>query len=894
MNAQRLSLVGLALLLQLPPLTAQQQPPASAPERWLVQFERRSFDLAAFRAANLRHDAAAVARIVGGLEAKVRRDQAPFVRAVTQLGGRVTDQFWIVNACAVELDPDKAGQLQQLAGVLRVDRDTWRAPQISEATNVVNHNSDALNRSGFKGAKVAVAILDTGADADMGGTGRPHRCYYEDGDLSKRNRLVVNRQMGAFTAEDMMGHGTAMAAIAAGGSWGSNRADHGHAPHADILSYCIADRFGGYTTDTTVVRAWQQVAADAVANNTVAANISYAGSPDPLNTAQQALDSVARNTDLLICAAAGNTGTLGTQFSQSCVNGIAVGAAYAQSHLMASLSTLGPVLGDTARFYPDLAACGADTVLPKVNDESSEIVRTGTSNAAPQVCGAAALLRSAVPGLTAIETKAILLASAVDISGKNQQAPHNTRNAYGVGLLRDDDAMALAQRSQDRGTISLSPTLSTWSRPLSCQQGKTYRAALAWMRGVVTSRNWANLDLEVLLGTRVVAWSRTPRNLYEVVQWTAQTTGTYTLRVRAVSFEQPSPTGTQDCAWATMEVRPPPVAGGFTRFGQGCARVAPGGITLPAAYQSTMGNIGNSMPFCTGASRYQQVFSDLDIPASTVLLQGLAARLDTPNPVGSTGSQQLQIRLGYSPYGPSTLTNNFSNNVLPGTSVLVYSGTIQLPAAGAFNTDPYKWDLSLRFTTPFLYQRAAGRNLIMEVDNSSPARVSMYFDAAGGSGVQAARLFRYPNSSNNYLAHNYGLVLRFLTSGVSMGQTPRIDVLGMPAIATTLRLHLQDAPPNAPAALLAGASNTRWGSTALPLDLSFIQAPGCRLLTSPDILLMTRTDARGSVLLPLLVPNNRAVIGMPAYAQFAIDHPATNALGMVFSDGAALSFGGRR
>ena len=881
-------LLALSLSILSP---ADAQKPSDIPNRWLVEFRARSFDLSEFRAAHRARDAERVATIVANLQALARKDQEPFRRAVAKLGGRVTDQFWIVNACALQIDKSKIDLIRALPNVHRITSDKLRAPLVGKSTNLINHNSDAVNANGFKGANVGVAILDTGLDADMNNRGRPHRCFYPDGDLSQPHRIVANYQIGSWAAEDVHGHGTAIAGVACGGNWGTPHADHGHAPHSDVVGYCIVERLGGYTSDATMTRAWQQVAADAVRHNIRVANNSYAGDPNPLSVPQQALDSCALNADVLICVSAGNASTV-LMFSQSCANGIAVGAVSPGTHKVASFSAIGPLHGDAARFYPDITACGVDIVMPKIDDENEDTINGGTSAASPQVAGAAALLRSAVPTLTAIETKAILLASAVDISRKNSNAPFNSRNAYGVGLLRDDYAMNVALQTTGRGKSSVTKTNPAWSQTIQCTQGRTYRFSIAWMREVMSSNAWSDLDVEVRLGSTVVGSSRTTRNLYEVVQWTASATGTYSVNVSAPRIEQTR----QDFGWASMQVVPEPTAGKFYSFGNGCHRAGPGGHVLPAWNLKQMGNIANSLPFSAADKRYQQVFDSDEIPLSASLLLGLALRQDDRIPVRGTGTQRVKITLGYSSYGPNSLTNDFAANMIAGTEVVVFDGVMQLPNLTGTNPDPFEFAVQVNFTTPFPFVKTPGRNLILEVVNTSASSVSLTVDAARGSGVRSARLFATTATATTspYLAHNYGVVMKFLATGKGLGPMPWVDVIRMPQIDHVLQVDLHEAPLSAAAALLIGTSNSQWGGNSLPFDMGVFGAPGCDLLTSSEFVVLTTTDATGKAAVPIPIPNNRALIGASAYTQFAIQHAATNSLGLVFSRGGAISVGGRR
>ena len=115
--------------------------------------------------------------------------------------------------------------------------------------------------------------------------------------------------------------------------------------------------------------------------------------------------------------------------------------------MLAPFSTRGPIFGHPDRFYPDLVANGVAMTLPPADAESSQRIGSGTSYAAPQVAGAAALYRSLRPQATAREVKAALLASTEDIAARNLG---ETRQGYGAGYLRVD---ALVDIAGGRGLV---------------------------------------------------------------------------------------------------------------------------------------------------------------------------------------------------------------------------------------------------------------------------------------------------------------------------------------------------------------------------------------------------------------------------------------------------------
>ncbi len=800
-------------------------------EQWLVQFKKRSFNLLEFRKAMYANRPwKDVKPILDKIRAQMLVDQAPFKEAVEKLGGRVYIQYWIVNAAAVEIPHAKLAELRKLANVTRVDPNLPCMPAIKIATNGVNHNSDAVNLLGFKGKGVATAIVDTGLDSLCGTKGRPHRTFYEDGNLSKRNRLLANLAAGSMPADNAHSHGTGVAGIVAGGNWGTTNADHGHAPHADFVGYSISNSSGGNSSLATMAKAWQWVARDAAKYNIKTANNSYHGSPDPLNVSQQALDSAALNADVMIVVAAGNTGARTTS-SLSCANGLAVAAVNATTHAVASFSARGPMAGDTQRFYPDIAACGVGTIMPRNDSTNANYIGSGTSMASPQVCGAATLIRAQVTTLKADETKAILLAAAFDISDKNKTAPYNTRNAYGLGLLKDDAAMKLARNSSGHGRATVTTASKTWQKSVAVTKGKTYRAVAAWMRQTMTSKLWSNLDVEILSGTTVIARSNTPRNLYEGAIFLAPATGNVTFRVTGTFIEL----GKQEFAWAFTEGFGPPVQSEYSTFGsacnsgpQGCTQCDSRNWTQKLAAKTTtatkIGILGYGYPQMNpcGIDLYASARSSaVDV---TIAIQEYDSSTGRPGKVLASG----KVRIG----------------TTAGTYHAKLSPNITLKGGGVF------------FVT---------------FDNSEKLNLPV---ASSGATIAHAEF----NGSWSGIIANTAWQYRFHCDRGLM--PPVLSAAGKPTLGTSINVNLSDAPGSVPAIFVLGASNTKWGTINLPLTYA---AP-CQLLVSPDIVTQLTTSALGTATVKLTVPNQNSVIGFLIFNQYLISD-ATRPLGVIVSNG---------
>ncbi|MGE0144989.1 MAG: S8 family serine peptidase [Planctomycetota bacterium] len=821
-------------------------------ERWIVHFKSRSFDLTRFREAILaRRPANEVAAIVADMERSVRNDQAAFVTAAESLGARITDQWWIINALALELEPEQLAELRRLPGIESVQPDVEWPLLIGVATGEQNHRADGLQAQGFRGLGVSVGIMDTGQDSDMGGSGRPHRTYYIGGDPNNQSgggiggsRLLVNRQIGALIADDQHGHGTGVASISAGANWGSAAADDGHAPLAGIAGYAIANRVsGGASSSTTMTNAWQAMAADRAQFNIVAANLSYGGSPNPLDSAQRALDSAALNADIMCCVAAGNSGpaTGSTTGSQSAVNGLAVGALVATTHTVASFSSRGPINGDSQRFYPDLSACGVETAMAQRNDESTSWTASGTSMASPQVCGAAAQLRARFPQMTALETKATLLAATEDIAAAN---PGLGRNDFGLGMLRNDLAHLLAVGG-GFGTNQLTNGANTFALPVSLTAGESYRFAIAWHRQNLSSTSWSDLDLELLDPSgQVVASSTTPRNLYESIRYDTRVTGTFTLRARAVAI---AGTTAQPFAFAWMQG---PSVASTSSFGSGCVGSGP----IPS--QCAAVNFGGGT---LSGSRFDgEVAYDL------------------------TTQFPLQVN-GFEIFSAST------NGVPVTVSAAIYGANGIEPAAAPLATTTVTIG-----TSPGFYSASFAQSVPIGV-----GRFWIAIDHRGQSSLLADLTTGQTGGAWQRSGFGAGSWVRSTTVDFSAvratcAASPAVPVhaaAGRPSPGGALELNLARARPVAPSVLFFGLSDSVFSGGSLPLPLDTFGAPGCQLLTSAETSIILSTSLQGQLRHFLFTPNDPALLGVRFFTQFAVLDPGANQLGFAFSNALAVRIG---
>jgi subtilisin family serine protease len=199
------------------------------------------------------------------------------------------------------------------------------------------------------------------------------------------------------------------------------------------------------------------------------------------------------------------------------------------------------------REKPEVAAPGTSITTTFCKSSSTCTgTGTGTSFSAPHVAGCAALLiqRSSTLGVWPEAIRAILMASAVvNLEGDKRLSEHD--GTGGIECDSADDIVRGAAGFERHGVYASTdfPMNFTFSTAV----GRTVRVVIAWdsttdelvgTTAPATDVLKADLDLQVLApdGTYLagsVSWD----NSYEIVEFTAPATGTYTATISAIRFE---------------------------------------------------------------------------------------------------------------------------------------------------------------------------------------------------------------------------------------------------------------------------------------------------------------------------------------------------------------------
>jgi len=242
------------------------------------------------------------------------------------------------------------------------------------------------------GSKMLIAVIDSGID-----TSHPE---------------IAGQVADSFDAVDSIdiahSHGTAMA-----GAIIAHARLTGTAPAARILAVRAFDGSGASAEGTTltILRALDW----AVARGARVINMSFAGPNDP----EIALGlAAAQRKGVVLVAAAGNLGPKSPPlYPAADPNVIAVTATDAQDQLLAVASRGRHIA---------VAAPGVDILAPAPGGGYQ--LSTGTSIAAAQVSGVAALLLELQPGLKPDALRKILLSTATDLGPKGRD------EQFGAGL----------------------------------------------------------------------------------------------------------------------------------------------------------------------------------------------------------------------------------------------------------------------------------------------------------------------------------------------------------------------------------------------------------------------------------------------------------------------------
>ena len=402
-------------------------------------------------------------------------------------------------------------------GVLKTNNDVAKGDGLT--------NIEKVNKTGYTGKDVKVAVVDTGLDS-----GNPNSNFHPDFQ-DKDVTIVLSSGSDQYWGYDIAGHGTHVAGSAVGTGAAENGKYAGAAPDASLYFICVGcqDYSLCYVKDDEVKAAYD--AGSRIMNNSWS-DTDYTGS---YNWKSVWFDELAHNyDDMLIVFSAGNANddietedNINIHSFAACKNVLVVAAAescrpdsaetYGSERLtandffkddriaypsdgvhqgMACFSGRGPC--SDGRIKPDIAApgtliCSTESIMDGYNDYERKryyVPLSGTSMAAPLVSGACADILQYLKENGVKEPSSALI-KAVALNGTRsmgtgqyegyREIPNvtpNNVNGYGHIDLSESISPACGKLFAMEGTLTNSG--DTVSFPCSKTTAGPVRVTLVW------------------------------------------------------------------------------------------------------------------------------------------------------------------------------------------------------------------------------------------------------------------------------------------------------------------------------------------------------------------------------------------------------------------------------
>lgn len=667
---------------------------------------------------------------------------------------------------------------------------------------------------------------------------RPHAAL-GTASSAQSSRIRVHQQLGRMRGTLVEQHGTGLATIAAGQRWTTRAADEGHASLAQIAMYACADTRSGAALTSTLVRAIEKVACEVTPFDLQVVLFGYAGRTNAADVLQRSLDALARNNDVLVVLPAGNRTDLSA--SHLGLNAMTVGASDANK-LVASFSARGRVAGMA---FPDLVAHGVSLVGPTAFSETRDSVSSGTSIAAAQVAGAAAQLRSAVPTMSALETRAVLTAATEASPGTSSTV---STTGPGAGYLRNDRSYEIARRRSRYGSDRITRTRNTWRRRIAVRRGQRVQFATCWQR-LDSATRWANLDVTLRDGRGTpIARSTQTTSTVEFVRASASRDDIWTVEVSALLFDAP----VIKFAFASdSDFLPGDGTARYSENGTGCKGSGTGG-GCPAMKQDP-----KNLDFCPAMPQKTTHAILVQCPCSVTMngfsLYAKASAANTPVECflwQSTGTLE------------PAFTPSASGTMLVQTTPGYYTVNFTTPVA---LTDVEAANFFIGFRTP--------GGALLWLDHGTE-KMGHHFEMPdwwggwiGGGGFQGA-ITQYAWDWRTNCAPG---------AGCPGGPPPIVIGEGVPLLGSrSFAVSLNQGLPNSVAILMTGIETRCIGLRA-------IGAQACSLCCNTIVNVGIPIDARGNARVPLGVPQDPGLVGAVFANQWLILDQKANRLGLTLS-----------
>lgn len=347
---------------------------------------------------------------------------------------RLKREFQVIHGFAATMRAAQAQALASLPGVFRVEEDVTVHAVLDASDRDFGTQAARSLSPGLSGAGVGICVIDTGAD--------PQHEQLDNGKIRAFKDLVGN----GTTAYDDHGHGTHVAAIAAGDGVGASVSAavfHGVAPAADIYAAKALDGNGSGSLSTIIAGIDWCVAQQEA--RILSMSLGTAEPSDGQDALSLAVNNAVTTHGRAVAVAAGNSGSdpqsIGSPGAAAQAITVAAAAEWsapagtARRSLgvyLAPFSSRGPTLANERK--PDITAPGVTVTSAQAGTVTGYVTFSGTSMATPFVAGTLALALDANGTLTPPQLKQLLFDTAQD-RGVATSTADQSDNDWGAGLL---------------------------------------------------------------------------------------------------------------------------------------------------------------------------------------------------------------------------------------------------------------------------------------------------------------------------------------------------------------------------------------------------------------------------------------------------------------------------
>ena len=381
-----------------------------------------------------------------GIEDSLEKQGGKELRVIVLHDGNLSkvapskDRSHILQWSALTVSSDKLEKIAKMDGVKGIYKDQklkvlgLPGESSSPSSQILSINEsktidDPRRDKGYTGKGVNVALIDTGADGNHEALAGKIVAFKD----------FVNNQTAPY---DDNNHGTHCASLIVGEN------GMGVAPGAKLVVIKVMDREGAcYLSSALDALKWCRENKERYGIRVISFSVGGENASGGMSFLDKYCNEMVEN-GMVMCVVAGNSGPAASsiEIPGDAENVITVGAVNSSGTIF-ELSSRGPTA--KGEIKPDLVTLGVDVKSALAATKNGENYLSGTSFAAPQVSGAAAILLEARPDLAPSDVKRVLLKTADDLG------PPGPDNAYGYGALNLTGAL----QSISAARSGLSPPL---------------------------------------------------------------------------------------------------------------------------------------------------------------------------------------------------------------------------------------------------------------------------------------------------------------------------------------------------------------------------------------------------------------------------------------------------